>query len=529
MTILRPIFVFLYLLSSLAGLSAQVEDSSTDATQYHQNLYESTYLQLEIQLDRILLPDSLIHYIIDDATSLAAEGLWSDAFQLLVTAKDLLKEETASQNDNADRLAASLPDNEQWSYDPESGTIESSSLQIESGIDYSVQEFEVAFVDDDAVLREELQSPFVGMTWFQPFQLGKEKVFLNHRFRLDNQFINYALQSSLESRRSSRISRLEVESEYFHSQVPGNGNDFIDTRGRFNFVSFGSLRHRVSTDIRTRYKWYTQPDSLVGDVFSADASLSYENAWSFSNAIYIGYYPGFYQEQRSGGYQYLQHRLLTGLRYRRDARQSLEIAVEGLYNDFETRISGEQYNNRYYSLRPELSFEWALLKHFGLEFGGEYEYRQYEFSDEINPDFTEYTITAIPKIYYGEFNAFGAGAFREVRRHNTDGRVTDAFVEQADFNAYGLVVSSEYMNLGGMFLNLEYRLSWRDFPNATFSVFNSFYSNRRVQSIFAFGWIPLTDHWQLQIFANYDNDEDRDFEQNDVRNAIFNVSVVYKF
>ena len=159
----------------------------------------------------------------------------------------------------------------------------------------------------------------------------------------------------------------------------------------------------------------------------------------------------------------------------------------------------------------------------------EFENRNYQTADEINPNFIYFNGEGLFKYYWEDFKSAGLGYFYEKQNHFADDDLVTPLVEQENFYSYGIIVNSEIMNFSGFLLSLEYRLSMRTYPDSQESLFYAYYSDRFVHSINAFGWIPIGDRWQVQLFANYDNDQDRENEQNDNRSTVLNVGLIYKF
>lgn len=530
------LLVFLAALAWVAGSSAgaqPVSASPTDSlSRLEQNLYESSLMRVEMLLLR-QPGDSLMYQLIDDARELAAMKNWPGAQEILNTilalyetaeAMDGGMEQGFGENPPPDSGAMHLNYNFSSSYifDP------APRFHIESGVDYSRQEFEVTFLENDSVIAEELQNPYLSITYYRPVFIGGQPLLLNQQLRLDNQFINYDVFLSMERRTVKRVGRLELEGGYFYART-AQEPDFFDSRAMVFYGNPYDTRNRWYLSLSGRYKGYSRPGSFSGDILSLGLSAYYEHFFDFTNSLSFSWMPGLYREFGESGYRYLQNRLTGVYRLWKNYNRYLELGTESVYQDFVNLVSEERYQNGYLALAPQAEVEWAFLSWWGILLRGRLERRNFRSADAVNPNTGYLNLEAILKIYPGNLKSFGIGYFREQQSHHAANRQDQPIVEQADFVSNGLALTAEYLNLSGILLTMEYRLSWRNYPRAETSLLSSFYSDRLVHSLGLFGWIPLTQHWQLQLFANYDNDQDRKFEHNDSRNTILNVGVVYKF
>lgn len=498
-----------------------------------QNLYESGLAQVETLLLRRQPEDSLIYQLLGDARTLAAQNDWRGGQDILNTILALYEMEgemdsslgvsfTRDLHVNGGEIAPGSHGASLSAFDP------APRFQIESGIDYSRQEFELTFLENDSVIAEELQNPYFSIAYYLPMYISGQALLLNQRLRLDNQFINYDVFLSMEKRTLRRVARLELDGGYFHARA-AEEPDFFDSRVSLFYGNPYHTRDRWYLSLTGRYKGYSEPGSLSGDILSAGLTGHYERFFNYTNSLAFSWMPGFYHESGGTGYRYTRNRLAALYRLWKNYNRYLELGAEGVYQDFDNVVSDELYQNAYLALEPRAEFEWAFPSWWGIHLRSRLERRDYRNADAVSPNISYLNFEAIQKIYLGSLKSFGIGYFREQQSHRAANRQDQPIVEQADFVSHGLAFTGEYLNLSGILLTVEYRLSWRNYPRAENSLLSSFYSDRFVHSLGLFGWIPLTRRWQLQLFANYDNDQDRKFEHNDNRNTILNAGVVYKF
>ncbi|MEZ4766049.1 MAG: hypothetical protein R3C26_23540 [Calditrichia bacterium] len=146
---------------------AQQSGSTNDAIEH--TIYLTNLLQIENLQMTADDPDSLIAQMVSDAESLAAEQNWDAANTVLETIIDMFAIPELSQVSEKQNVTSLK--NDAGNYSPIAAKLQP-RFEIESGIDYSQQEFEVSFLENDSVLTDELRSPYVSFNWFQPFEFG---------------------------------------------------------------------------------------------------------------------------------------------------------------------------------------------------------------------------------------------------------------------------------------------------------------------------------------------------------------------
>lgn len=527
----KCIFLFIFLILSFPRVLSSQNEPDDTSVKISKNLYDNALLQVENILITNPPGDSLIYYLLNDAQYFAAKQSWSDGYEILKTVIEIygdnsLNNENDEIYESSNNKSLNLPkSNFSVPLYPEYPTF---PFQLEVGIDYSLQEFELSFIENDSTIVEELQNPYVGLLFNHTHQLGNNSISFNHRFRLDDQFIYYSLFGTYQTNKLGSQNRLDFESYFYHQDSKEN-SDFFDNQVRYTFSKSEYGKNLFYINLRGRYKLYFQQDSLNNNIFSTALNGYFEHFFNLTNSLYLNFIPELYKEQQNFGLSYFQIRGGLFYRIRKHYNQYFEAGGEIVYRDYKDQFSEEEYQNHYLSLEPRLEGELSFNSHWGMGVELELENRNNSTADEVNPNFIYFNGEGLLKYYWADLKSIGAGYFYEQQTHSSDDDGITTLVELEDFYSYGFVFNSEILNLSGLMLNLEYRLSLRNYPNSQGSLFYTYYSDRYVHSVSAFGWIPIGNRWQVQLFANYDNDQDRENEQNDNRSTIFNVGLIYKF
>lgn len=514
---LKWICFFLTLLGIARGVVIAQENTGEQETLLDKQLFEVERLRLQSLLISTTITDSLVIDLVRDAEAHAEQQDWQNAAEMLNLALELIeldKEIAASVESSTDIPASKELSTKRY-------------IQIESGLDYSQQEFETAFLESDSVIIEELQNPFFSFYDYQPWQFGGSELLFTQRFRLDEELINYTALTSLEHRSSQLNQKIEIESGFYHDRrFPDS--DFLDSRLNWYFGNNHFTKHRYFADTRIRWKYYPQDNRSFEDLLSGSAHFFYEFLHEYTQSLAIGWNPAFYNELAEEGFQYFQNRLEMYYRFRPGFNEYIELGATQLYQSFRTKLGEGAYRNHYWSLQPRLTMEVPLSKSLTLAGRAELEYRTYREPDIFYPDFLQWEIEPVLKYYFGDLKSVGVGYVHDRQSYAVALTDEQLLAEQGDYQSNGLFFSLDYFNLKGTLINLEYRLTWRNYPNADDTILNTYYSDRKVHSISLLGWLPLNQYWQIQAFINYDNDQDRNYNLNDSRHVLMNIGIVYK-
>lgn len=489
-------------------------------------LFANALLQVETALTIAPTSDSLLLGLKADAVELAETGSWPDALELIGLLAEMLE---VNQEDIEVNMRSEGTNSALFAAKPESKR----SFTIETGFDFSRQEFGISPVETDTSILEELQNPFVEISYSQPIYLNNSELKFRHDFRADNQFLNYGLNMNWE-KKGAVNSRLETSLDYNYAQNE-DFSSYLDSRSRINIGSTGRGRLRWSVDGELTYKDFSDRDSLASDVFSGSTSLYLERMWKSDHSLVFRVAPGFYQLGNSQG-RFTQNQSTLSYRYQAGLNNKLELSLSSLFQDYEytlepvlTNDANEEYENTYVTFEPEILLEKQLASQFGIQMSGRMERLWFRDSNSITPDELLFTAKVVPRIYFNELNSLGFGWRGTSKEHRAEVDEETIFAQEADYFANGFVATFDYLSLGGMFINLEYEALWRSYPNTTENTFSTFYSDRFTHLVSLIAWLPLNDNWRIQAFANFEDEEDREFKVNDSQSTILSISLQYSF
>ena len=344
------------------------QGSNNQSPDINQYLYENGLLQVENLILTNSSPDSLIFYLLSDAKDFASETNWLEGYEILKTIIEIFGDSSNPEVNNSEDLSRSvISDNSQMPTSTRQIEYPTFPFQLEVGVDYSLQEFELSFVENDSTIVEELQNPYVGFLFSHDHLVGNNSVTFRHRFRLDDQFIYYSLFGSYHSDKPYSKNQLDFETYYYH-QAPAEYSNFLDGQLRYTYSTYDYAKQLFYLNLRGRYKAYFKQDSLNNNIFSAALNGYYEHFLNPTNSLYLNVIPEFYMEQRDLGLSYFQTRSAAFYRIRKNYNRYFEIGSEISYRDFKDDFSDEEYHNRYFSLEPRLEGELSFDGGWGIRF-----------------------------------------------------------------------------------------------------------------------------------------------------------------
>jgi hypothetical protein len=490
-------------------------------------LFESRLLQLEFLSEKInFASDSLAVYLREEINYFTESEEWETALALIDQLITYYQEQNQifenppdfGQSDsfiNAEipQLYTS-PERLQWT--------------LETGTDYSRQEFEMSFIETDSVIIEELNNPFFAFRVSKSGYLNKKNYQVFQYLRSDEDLLQTTTSFSLESTDYKNYWRIESLSDFFWQYQQDKGNFWENQIIGILNKSF-SNQDRIYIYSQLRYKIYFNPDSSFGQLFATETSGSFRHFFELMSWFEISARSTLYNENQHLGLHYGQIHSKSEISVRSDYNRLFLVQANHYYRSFRSRLTDGDYRNSYNQFQPIMEGEIPIFTPFGISGRAELQIRRYSQPDVSRSNFNFSSLEGRLKFYLDESTSIGLGYIYETENHRSTIDSEKTLVEQENFFARGLSFSADILRENGLLLTLLYQFTLRDYPNAESSDLLGYFSNRKIHSLTGICYIPISLHWQFQLLANYDNDRDRDREANDNFSTIFNIGFAYKF
>ena len=494
------------------------------AEQNSAEIYQSRRMQIEFLSQNFPPPDSLIFYLISEADLFAGQENYTIATSLLDQAIEFYSQ-SLEPEDTETILDHSSNVNFDWALSP--GVEVHSVWQIvaEAGTDYSRNEYELNYLETDSVILEELNNPYAAFRISRITDSAGRSFNLSNYNRLDRNLFQNSFFLSWESLDYQNNWRLEGYTNLFWLFNDSLGN-FWENEFRAYWNNLLTASRRLFLQSRLRYKFFFPASENYRNLFSGEILGSIRQQFGILRWLELSLRPSVYQENQSGGLRYLQFHSQIQFQQRIDYNKYGLFNLNYYFRDWQ---SSESYKNQYQAFRPTADIEWPFLAFLGIQLSGEWENRKYTRPDLSYSDFQFATLDAQLKYYYDNLRSFGLGYVYEYETHTANSAATELQIEQENYSSEGVLITLDILSARGLMISLSYQYLRRNYPYGGADDLLGIYSNRNIQNIAGFGYIPLDSHWQFQFYINYDHDRDRDHENNDNFSTLFNFSLLYKF
>ncbi len=509
---------------NLPTLRAQIVTLPTDSLNYA-DLYQSRKLQLEFLLTQTVPPDSFAYQLMEESEYFARQKDWATALSLLEEAISDLNSPIGAESSDTSALDASL-DRVLTNY--ELNPPPAWEWSLEFGSDFSRQEYEISYIETDSLMLEQLNNPFLGLRLAGSGDWKSQRYRISQYLRSDQQYFQYSSFLALEAGQFTNYWRISLQNDLFIN-FPGETANYLDNQLNLYWSPQLSEKTNLSTAGQMRFKKTLSADTVYGDIVAANLRAALRYFLRPTTWLEIAAWPSLYREEQWLGLRYTQFLAQMALNYRRNFHRYFTLKIEQAVRNFQSRVNGESYRNRYAATLPRLEWESPVAGPLGFATRLEGELRRYQTPDATYSNYNYYSLDGQIKYYFSELQSIGIGYVQEGESHFARNSNQEELIRQEDFQSRGVSVSLDFFNFNGFILSFNYRFLNRRYPHARGEDLLGYYSNRRVHSVQALGYIPLNRHWQIQFFANYDNDQDREKEFNDNRSAIFNLGLIYKF
>ncbi len=509
----------------LAQNSPGLSDSLNSALR--EEAYQSRLIQINFLLHTTTAPDSTFLLLKEEAEYFAALGDYQTALEIL----DELSASLSGEDPGGEAFTSTTFADEPLELSPTLFPVSLPRWQwsLETGVDYSRQEYEMVLLENDSVVVEQLSNPFLSLRLTHNGTFSPRVSYQSYQyFRADQVLVQASSLFSLGSTFSPSFWKVdgEVNLYWLHHQARGS---FVEGQLRGTFNRLVGTGDQLLFYGLARAKHHFPTDSSYGDVLQAEVNLGYQHYFSPFTYLEVSLRPEMYQESQVLGLRYVQ--IQPHLEFTRRQDYNRYLTVEVYYNrrQFRSRLASSTTGNTYGALIPNLLGEVPIYYPFGIAVRLEGEDRRYISPDVSHSNFRFYSGAVSLRYYFGDYNAVGLGYVSESEAHYSSSDSQSALIRQENYKAQGVLFTIELLNTSGLMVNLSYQFTLRTYPYLIPSDFLSIYSNRRIHTVQGVGIIPFARHWQVQFLANYDNDRDRDREGNDNFNTIFNLSLIYSF
>ena len=528
------------LISFLINRAYGNQDAASDSVRNEQRgtfhssesvLYEIYFTRLQRIVSQALqkkpnweMPADIVE-LVSEAKLFAEEGDYDLAIELLEEVITYFDSEEYSPKNSVGSNTHNSPDE----------TVQSSSdwtKYVFIGSDFWQQKFNLALGEQDSTILEGEGNPFIGLRLRMDYAKGalvqtqaeieakSSRDYLSGRLLLDHRHqISRSVHTKFENRFDITSYRRDSNLRYF--------DDKLDI-GLFYSIN-NSHSFEIINEIQIRE--YAHQSDLYTSFFQNRTRTTLSVVPFGMTRVDIDYDYRSRKHNFDPGKDYDEHRLGTDAWY-------------GLASNISTLLMAQWRTRRY--IQPGLDTLLAkdfsqfyseadlrihLSKGFSFYLGGNFEIRNYRDPSTVIPSYWELIVEPSLTINLGAPCTLRFGYNFKERQHSAFSDRSSKQVEIEDFYSHGPALTIDIFTLGGLVFSLTDIYEFRRYPNSISKGISDFslYSDRNVNSLFMFLSWNFSQHWELDVIANLDQDTDIKDENGDSRTTLCTLELSYRF
>ncbi len=402
-------------------------------------------------------------------------------------------------------------------------------LFLRTGIDYNRQEFEVGYFQTDSVFIDQVRKPYIA---------------LNYRQHLVNTALNatfFLLDLRYDKENMTTLAKLETDftTKYLESRI--NFGFVYDNNALFPELSYKEgntrqyFRWQVSAGIvwlldnTLRYKKYNNPSVSVPDFIRDQLSSSF-TLWSRgSNSYSFSYNLDYNESLHIANNDYRMHTFDFVVANINPALFNYAVDLGYRTNRFRYIVSDSTIKNNSQSIFADINITINLTKQARIRTIYRPKIKSYKLKTEQEPDYTYHELSAMFNFDLSTQINMESGFLYESKIHKEFSGSQAEYIKEQNYHGSGLALGFNYSSLDGYYISLNGSYLWRRYPDAIDLDIFRMYSNKNILNLLLMLQIPISNHFEINAFVSYDNDQDLDTDENNTRSSFFSAEIVYKF
>lgn len=399
------------------------------------------------------------------------------------------------------------------------------NFSVLSGLDFNRQEFELGFVSGDSTVEEEFSKPYVGLRARYNINNGTHNVLeIQNSVRFDKENLRDDFRvrwqpfSSFYILYSSYWNETRVTESYSYLDQVIAARLNIELSRIFYFSFFNTFN----------YKSYRTQNIFLKDFYRNRFNALGEWRTSFLGITSLEYWNEVNESLGLEDNDYYQNNIRLGVRNENYEKFYYNFLIDGGTRDYVIQFDDSLIYNSFQSVGIEAIYEVGIVQEFRLFLENNFMYKYYEQKSSLEPDY--YWNLLRPGFRWSLFNQFELGVGYEWEFKEHIAHPMDSYnVNEQNYNSNGVYLSLNYFSSGGTYLTTSVSYQWRRYPESLTNDLISIYSNRNIFSVMLLAFVPLSNNFNLNVFATFDNDNDIDFDQQNNQSTIFTVELEYTF
>lgn len=533
----RNLNLLCFLLLPFLLISQEIQQDSIGLNWENQELESELFEINSLKLDRLLWShkelqaDSVFALQMDEIKSralrLTQDVKYDEANLLLESAIDMI----SSISDQYD-IAPDIPEphipkpDDDFAVPPVQRTRE-----ITIGSDLWKQEFEMAVMETDSLLIEDVVNPFaqlkLGFDWNRRqwdasfdglVKNSRDYIATDFDVRFDrhiNEFAHYQIKNRFENTHYRR----EIDLTYWQNQITAGAE--MDGPGLFSMEAENEFLVRKNTPQSSYNSDYQQYQFRAKGNFDGGSKISLYADYFFENRWHQ-----HYTEK-----DYLEHQI--GINYFGLLSLKLNVSANALYSyrNYRSAISDTSYYIDYEEVQNQWNVLYRLSSAFSFRLTSNFEYRHHALTTLYTLNYSEVALE--PAIVFN-FNNYSSLEFGYVYTNRNYEQAPQSDVVSAldeDYFSHGISISIDIFRFDRFMVNVTDIYSIKRYPNSAANDVDHFtlYTDRNINSLIGFFSWNVSKMWMLNVFANFDEDKDPYQNHSNTRSTMLGLELTCNF
>ncbi|KAA3611330.1 MAG: hypothetical protein D8M58_15300 [Calditrichaeota bacterium] len=404
-------------------------------------------------------------------------------------------------------------------------------FNLQTGIDYNRQEFELGFEQSDSVLLDELSKPFVG---FDLRYLSDD-----HTFQLEN---------NLRYDKENLQNELFLQNEFKNSSLSFTPKLGIVFDKNFSYSTLGYLEVFTDLGIKSadinsswywsiknlvRYKRFEQSTETIPNFIRNTFTAYLVKSYNFNKNLQFDYNFDLNESIKYLNNDFSEHD--AGISYQDQFFKRLKFrgSIRSRINEFNYLVQDElrdsSFTNRSqtYSVNPSLKYELNPL--FSIDLKYKVDFKKFDIKTEQEPDYVFQFINPALITHLNDNVSIKLGYVFEKKSHKTSALLEEQYIKDQNYSSQGIATGLDYASVSGIIISLNAEYMLRRYPNVQEDVTFSIYSNRNILNFLFFAQVPINENISINAIGSYDNDKDIDSDFNDSISSFYTFELTYSF
>jgi hypothetical protein len=405
------------------------------------------------------------------------------------------------------------------------------SREITIGSDLWKQEFEMAVMETDSMLIEDVVNPFaqikLGFDWNRHkwdasfdglAKNSRDYIATDFKMRFDRH-IDESGRYQIKNRFESTHYKRDIDLTYWQNQISASAE--MDDLGPFSVEAENEFLVRKNTSQSSYYSDYQQYQFRAKGNYDGGSKISLYADYFFENRWH----------QRYAEKDYLEHQI--GINYFGLLLLKLNVSANALYTyrNYRAALSDTSYYIDYEEVQSQWNVLYRLSSAFSFRLISNIEYRHHALISSYTLNYLEVGFEPGIVFNINDYSSLEVNYVYTNRNYEQAPQSDVITALDEDYYSHGISISIDIFRSDRFMVNVTDIYSLKRYPNSAANDIDRFtlYTDRNTNSLFGFFSWTISKTWLLSVFANFDEDKDPYQSNSDTRSTMLGLELTCNF